>query len=259
MNTPDTAASALAASPAAGSPATENGRDSHGGTKMYVGYLRVSTARQGDSGLGLEAQRATISAHISGSTASEFVEVESGRRDNRPQLAKALAECRRIGATLIIAKLDRLSRNTRFLLALIDSNVELIFCDLPQCSGPAGRMMLTVMGAFAEMEAGLISERTKAALAAAKARGVRLGNPNGAAALVKHIRLHGNASALKGKIRAAIARAEVWRDTMESLIAEGLSNCAIARVLNERGEKSVQGGCWSACSVGRIRVRLAIV
>lgn len=149
------------------------------GTKSYVGYVRISTGGQLASGLGLEAQRSTIASHINGNPYIEFVECESGRRDQRPELAKALAECRRKGATLVIAKMDRLSRNTRFLLALIDSDVELIFCDLPAASGPAGRMMLTMMAGFSEFEAGLISERTKAALAACKARGVRLGNPDG--------------------------------------------------------------------------------
>lgn len=226
--------------------------------KEYAGYLRVSTTRQGDSGLGIEAQRATISTHINGKLSAEFIEIESGRRDNRPELAKALAHCRRTGATLVIAKIDRLSRNTRFLLALIDADVELIFCDMPAVSGPAGRMMLTMMGGFAEMEAGLISERTKAALRACKARGVRLGNPDNGKALVEHIRLYGNAPAMVGKTKAAMERAEIWRDTLESLISEGLSNCGIARALNARGEKSVRGGVWSACAVGRLRVRLAI-
>ena len=103
-----------------------------------------------------------------------------------------------------------------------------------------------------------ISERTKAALAACKARGVRLGNPQGAKALVEHIRLYGNGAAMKGKAKAALARAEIWRDTLETMIREGLSNCAIARALNARGERSVRGGCWSACAVGRLRVRLEI-
>lgn len=228
-------------------------------TKSYAGYLRVSTGGQKQSGLGIEAQRSTISAHIPGKLSAEFVECESGRANDRPELKRALAYCRRTGATLILSKIDRLSRNTRFLLALIDADVELVFCDMPQVSGPAGRMMLTMMAGFSEMEAGLISERTKAALAAARARGVRLGNPQGAKALVEHIRLHGNAPAMKGKAKAALARAEIWRDTLEKLVSEGLSNCAIAKVLTARGETTVRGGCWSACAVGRLRVRLAIV
>lgn len=228
------------------------------GTKIYVGYLRVSTDRQGKSGLGLESQRATISAHVNGNPYVEFLEVESGKRNDRPELSRALAECRRKGATLIIAKLDRLSRNARFILELLDSDVELEFCDLPQCSGPAGRMMLTMMGGFAEMEAGLISERTKAALAACKARGVRLGNPNGAQALVRYIRAHGNGKAMAGKAKAALARAENWRETLESLVSKGLSHGAIARMLTNRGETTVCGGKWSACAVGRLVRRLEI-
>lgn len=228
------------------------------GTKSYAGYLRVSTARQGNSGLGLEAQRATISTHINGNPLKEFLEVESGKRDQRPELSRALAHCRRTGATLIIAKLDRLSRNARFILELLDSDVEIVFCDVPAASGPAGRMMLTIMGGFAEMEAGLISERTKAALAACKARGVRLGNPNGARALVRYIRAHGNGKALAGKAKAALARAEAWRDTLESLLSEGLSAQGIARTLANRGETTVCGGQWTATAVNRLVRRLEI-
>ena len=142
--------------------------------KMYAGYLRISTRGQQQSGLGLDAQRTTISSHINGNSLKEFVECESGRRDSRPELARALAYCRRSGATLIIAKMDRLSRNARFILELLDSDVELVFCDMPSVSGATGRFLLNSMAAVAQLEAGLISERTKAALQAARARGVRL-------------------------------------------------------------------------------------
>ena len=228
------------------------------GTKSYAGYLRISTRGQQQSGLGLEGQRAAISAHINGNSMKEFVECESGRRNDRPELSRALDYCRRTGATLIIAKMDRLSRNARFILELIDSNVELIFCDLPQCSGPAGRMMLTMMAGFAEMEAGLISERTKAALAACKARGVRLGNPDGGRALTAHIAAHGNAPAMVGKAKAAASRAAPWRETIESMVHAGMTAYGIAAALTAKGERTARGSVWTTCAVARLIRRLEI-
>ena len=158
--------------------------------KRFISYLRVSTSSQGASGLGISAQQETIRSHIGNDAEvlASYCEVESGRRSDRIELAKALDHAKRANATLVIAKLDRLARSARFLLELIDSNVDILFCDLPEVSGPAGRFMLTAMSGVAELEAGLISERTKAALKAAKARGVRLGNPEGAKRLD---RLHG--------------------------------------------------------------------
>ena len=149
----------------------------------YAAYYRVSTGRQGVSGLGLGAQRRKVQDFLDGGrwqlTAS-FTEVESGRRGDRPELAKALAYCKRHkGTKLIVATLSRLTRDTRFLLTLLDGNVEVVFADLPQVPpGAMGRFFLTQMVAVAELEAGLVSERTKAALAAAKRRGTKLGNPN---------------------------------------------------------------------------------
>jgi len=149
--------------------------------QQFIAYIRVSTASQGQSGLGLAAQKETIRSHLGNvEPIACYCEVESGRRSDRPELAKAIAQAKRSNATLVIAKLDRLTRSARFLLELLDSNVELLFCDLPQANGPAGRFLVGIMAQTAELEAGLISERTRAALAAAKARGVRLGNPRGA-------------------------------------------------------------------------------
>ena len=151
--------------------------------RLFVSYLRVSTDRQGRSGLGLEGQRKAVEDFLNGgcgSLVAEFVEVETGKRHDRPQLAAALALCRLHNATLIIAKLDRLARNTRFLLDIVEGSGEagVVFCDLPTVpSGPVGKFLVTQMAAVAELEAGLISQRTRAALAAAKARGKRLGNP----------------------------------------------------------------------------------
>jgi DNA invertase Pin-like site-specific DNA recombinase len=140
----------------------------------FVAYLRVSTAKQGASGLGLEAQREAITAYLNGGCwqlVGEHVEVESGKRSDRPALTAALRQCKLTGARLIIARLDRLSRNVAFLANLMDSGVEFVAVDNPTAS----RFTLHVLAAVAEHEAAMISARTKAALAAAKARGVKLG------------------------------------------------------------------------------------
>ena len=152
----------------------------------FVSYLRVSTDKQGRSGLGWR-HSAAVDSYLNGgrwTLVAEYVETESGRRTDRRQLAKALAHAKAIGATVVFAKLDRLTRNVDLLRSLVTSDVDLVFCDLPHVPvGAMGRFLLTQMASVAELEAGLISERTKAALAAAKARGVKLGNPNGAQAL----------------------------------------------------------------------------
>jgi DNA invertase Pin-like site-specific DNA recombinase len=133
----------------------------------FVSYLRVSRDKQGRSGLGLEAQREAVERFLNGGNwkvAREYVEVESGKRDERPKLKAALAHAKAIGATVVFAKLDRLTRNVDLLRALVASNVDLVFCDLPHVpAGAMGRFLLTQMASVAELEAGLISERTKAA------------------------------------------------------------------------------------------------
>lgn len=140
----------------------------------YVAYYRVSTDRQGKSGLGLDAQREAARRHAgSGELVAEYTEVESGSRSDRPELSAALDHCRRAGAVLVIAKLDRLGRNVHFIAGLMESGVEFVACDNPHAS----RLMLHLLAAFAEHEREQISQRTKAALQAAKARGVKLGNP----------------------------------------------------------------------------------
>jgi DNA invertase Pin-like site-specific DNA recombinase len=154
------------------------------GPAGVIAYYRVSTEQQGRSGLGLEAQKAAVAKHVAATGSrliEEYEEVESGKRSDRPQLAKALAACRARRATLIIAKLDRLARNTRFLLNVVEGCGEggVLFCDLPQIpTGAVGKFLVTLLAAVAELEAGLISQRTKAALAAARARGVKLGGRN---------------------------------------------------------------------------------
>lgn len=151
--------------------------------RRFIAYFRVSTEDQGRSGLGLEAQQEAVSRYIAaagGRVVAEHHEIESGRMNSRPELAKALATCRAYRATLIVAKLDRLARNTLFLLTVVEGSGEqgVVFCDLPAIPpGPVGKFFITQLAAVAELEAGLISQRTKAALQAAKARGVKLGNP----------------------------------------------------------------------------------
>ena len=167
----------------------------------FIGYLRVSTEKQGQSGLGLDAQRKAIEDYLNGGKwelLAEYVEIESGKRSDRPELAKALAHSKATGATLVIAKLDRLSRNVAFISNLMESGVEFVAADMPM----ANRLTVHVLAAVAEHEREMISQRTSAALAAAKARGAKLGNPNGARAL----RGLGNAHAVAAVKAGADAR-----------------------------------------------------
>jgi DNA invertase Pin-like site-specific DNA recombinase len=152
--------------------------------RNFVAYYRVSTQKQGQSGLGLEAQQEAVAHYLAslhhGKLTAAFTEIESGKRSDRPELAKALDLCRASGSTLVVAKLDRLSRDVDFLRQCVREagDAGVLFCDLPDLPpGAAGKLMLTVMASIAEFEAGRISERTRAALAAAKQRGVKLGNP----------------------------------------------------------------------------------
>ncbi len=223
----------------------------------FISYLRVSTERQGRSGLGVEAQRQAVSDYLNGGAwelVREYVETESGKRSDRPQLAAALAHARNIGATLVIAKLDRLARNAAFLLAILDSGADVVFCDLPQVpAGPTGRFILTNMAAVAELEAGLISQRTKAALAAAKARGVKLGNPNGAA----HLQGLGNDAAVDAIREKADQRAADLAPVLADIQAAGVTtDRGVARALNDRGILTARGGRWHPTSVARLRARL---
>ena len=146
----------------------------------FVAYYRVSTDRQSRLGLRLEAQQETVRTFLNGgcwSLVGEFTELESGRSSERPELAKALTHCRLRGPTLIVANVSRLTRSVAFLSLLLEAEVEVRFCDLPQIEGPTGRFMLQQMVAVAELEASLIGDRTRKALAAAKARGKKLGTP----------------------------------------------------------------------------------
>lgn len=214
----------------------------------FIAYYRVSTDRQGRSGLGLEAQREAVTRYLNGGNwqlLNEFVEVESGKRDdNRPQLAAALAACRKHKATLVIAKLDRLSRNNAFLAALIDANIDVCAVDMPE----ANKTMLRMMAVFAQHEREMISARTKAALAIRKAQGVRLGNPtNLAEAQVK------GGAAMK---READKFAANVLPVIEQIRRAGLTSYnGIAKALNDRGVKTAKGGTWAAATVRNIMLR----
>jgi len=214
----------------------------------FVAYYRVSTAQQGRSGLGLDAQREAVRAFLNGGAwtlAAEFVEVESGKANDRPQLAAALAECRLTGATLVVAKLDRLARNARFLLDVVEGAgaAGVVFCDLPSIpAGPVGRFMLTQMAAVAELEAGLISQRTKAALAAAKDRGVTLGGWRGG----PKVDAAAGRAALQDRADAFAARV---RPMAAELRDRGLSLREIAAELTTRGVRTARGGQWTAAAV----------
>lgn len=213
----------------------------------FVTYLRVSTERQGQSGLGLEAQRAAVAAHVlgRGEVVAEFVEVESGKRSDRPELARALSEAKRAGAVLLIAKLDRLARNVAFIANLLESGVEVTAADMPE----ANRFLLHVMAAVAEHEAQAISDRTKAALAAAKARGVKLGwsIPE----RVFEQRQAAKKGAAVNKARA-LTHAENVLPVIEQIRAGGASLRQIAAELNARGITTARGGKWYATTVRNI-------
>lgn len=218
-----------------------------------ISYLRVSTDRQGRSGLGLEAQRAAVEKYrlqTGCDVVQEYVEVESGKRNDRPELVKAIAHAKTIGATLVFAKLDRLARNAHFLLGLVESGAELAFCDIPQMpDGPFAKFMLTQMAAVAELEAGLIGQRTRDALKAAKERGVKLGGFRGA---------HAAQRAAEAKARQADADAERVRDTIAAIQSGGVTSASgIARCLNERGVLTPRGGRWQAVQVQRTIARLS--
>ena len=214
----------------------------------FVAYYRVSTERQGQSGLGLEAQESAVLEYLNGGgwqLVGRFVEVESGKRNDRPELARALATCRRLGATLVIAKLDRLARNVAFVANLMESGVEFVACDFPQ----ANPLTIHILAAVAEHEREMISQRTKAALAAAKARGVRLGNPN----ITAEVQAKGAVAGLAARQRKAATRAADLQPIIAKIKAAGTTSLrAIAAELAARGIPAPRGGRWSATAVMRV-------
>lgn len=213
-------------------------------TSQIVSYIRVSTSRQGESGLGLEAQREAVRNYaksVGGKITEEFLEIESGKRNNRPQLAVAIDLCRKSKSTLVIAKLDRLARNVHFISGLIEAGVNFHAADMPS----ADKFMLHVYAAMAEEEGRRISERTKAALRAAKARGVVLG-ATGKLLAVKHK-------------HAADTFALRLSPTIANMKSEGLSVRKIADRLNSDGVAAYSGGRWHPTTVQRLLRRIDVL
>jgi DNA invertase Pin-like site-specific DNA recombinase len=203
----------------------------------FISYLRVSTRKQGAEGLGIDAQRKAVSDYLNGGTwelIGEFVEVESGGRSERPQLVAALAACKKHKARLVIAKLDRLSRSVAFTATLMERGVDFVCCDNPH----ATPLTIHILAAMAEHERKQAGKRTSDAMAAAKAKGVVLGNAELAAA----------------NKAAAIERARALAPIFKEL--DGKSTREIARILNERKVETPTGAPWSAMTVSRARQRL---
>lgn len=214
----------------------------------FIAYYRVSTAKQGQSGLGLEAQAAAVETHtcsVSGTILASYTEIESGKRKDRPELANALAHAKRVRAVLIVAKLDRLARNVAFLSALMESGVDFMAADMPT----ANRLTIHILAAVAEDEARRISERTKAALAARRARGLPLGNPG-------NLR-RGNSPAPALNRAKAAADAERMRPIVAAIVAEGVDGVReLCRELNARGYTTANGSAWHPQTTARLLARL---
>jgi DNA invertase Pin-like site-specific DNA recombinase len=221
-----------------------------------IAYYRVSTKRQGVSGLGLEGQQTAVAMYArehGGKITKAYTEVESGKRADRPELAVALAHAKLIGATLVVAKLDRLARNVAFLSAIMESATEFVACDNPH----ANRVTLHILSAVAEAEAKAISERTKAALGAAKRRGIKLGS-----ARVGHWRGREDrrqAGWRKAVKLAAAQRTQVAKDaysflkpTIHRLRDGGMSLKAVANTLNDEGHTTRARKPWTPTAVWRL-------
>ncbi len=221
---------------------------------VYVAYLRVSTQRQGTSGLGIQAQQEIIRKYLNGSfPIAEFIEVESGRKSDRPKLHEALELCKKTKATLIVAKMDRLSRNVAFTSQLLDSGIEIVFCDFPR----ANRLVLTIIAAISEYEAGLIRQRTKAALQVKKEKGCQLGKPEN---LIRNL---DKAIANSRKTNQEKARNNP-NNKRALAILKGLVNkttnySEMARILNEEGFQASKGGCFTAKQVSLLLKRSHLV
>jgi DNA invertase Pin-like site-specific DNA recombinase len=226
-------------------------------TGQFIAYYRVSTQKQGRSGLGLDAQRDQVLKYLEGGKwerVAEYTEVESGSRrklKKRPELHKALEHCRRTKAKLVVAKLDRLARDAEFINRLLNSDVKFVSVDLPECNTEtsSGRMFVQIMAVLAEWERNLISERTKAAMREAKARGVQLGGPNIAEAREQGIREWKAESQQFAENVAPIIR-EIQASGVDSLRG-------IARALNARGIKTRRDREWTPVQVKAVLARAA--
>lgn len=212
-----------------------------------VAYFRVSTKRQGDSGLGLEAQKQAVLSFLQGGNWTllrEFVEIESGKQDHRPKLREALKLCRVTGSKLVVAKLDRLSRNLGFLVSLQEAGVPFVCADNPN----ANELTIHLLSVLAQHERQVISERTKAALRAAKVRGVKLGNPG-----IRDLRPNQREAANAVRIAMADSFVEDVAEIITDIKEAGVDSLAgIARELNRRGIPAKRGGLWQAVQVRRV-------
>jgi DNA invertase Pin-like site-specific DNA recombinase len=219
--------------------------------EKWISYLRVSTDRQGKSGLGIEAQRAAVADFLNGDRklVKEYVEVESGKRADRPKLSEAIQACRAYGGKLVIAKLDRLSRDAHFPLGLEKAGIDFVAADMPN----ANRLTVGIMAMVAEEERRMISERTKAALAAAKRRGTKLGGDRGVVPSKRTRKL-----ALEAWQAHADAKARDIAPIINELQKAGKTSLrAIADGLNDQGIPTARGnGTWSATQVARVLERL---
>lgn len=216
----------------------------------FIAYYRVSTTKQGHSGLGLDAQREAVRQYLNGGNwelLGEYTEVETGKGsdalDKRPQLKAALAQCKKDRAKLLIAKLDRLARNVHFVSGLMESKVKFVAIDIPE----ANNLTIHIMAAFAEHEAKRISERTKAALAAAKARGTKLGTA-GLSNLKRNV---------EERQQQADAFAENLRPVLDGFKGAGLTQLKQVAKLNELGITTPRGGQWSLMQLQRVLARLS--
>lgn len=222
-----------------------------------VGYFRVSTKRQGQSGLGLEGQRAAVQAYAQqagGAIVAEYVEVESGKRSDRPKLAEAIGHAKMVGATLVVAKLDRLSRNVAFLATLMEAGVKFVAADNPA----ANELTIHVLAAVAQAEAKAISERTKTALQAYKARGGKLGGSRPECRnLTAEARKRGARAAGAAVNRNAHAAYAFLYPKVAAWRQAGQSYQQIADNLNEQGIPTRRGGKWNAMTVLRVDRRAA--
>lgn len=224
-----------------------------------IAYYRVSTASQGKSGLGLDDQRQVVARLMQQRglmLKREFTEVESGKRSDRRELLAAMAMCKNLGATLVVAKLDRLARDAKFLLGLADSGVPILFGDMPELDATtsAGRMQLTMMAGFAEFESKRISERTKAALAQARLRGVKLGGARVSSGLTGGVE-----RACAANREAALGRARRLAEVVTGAV-QGASMREAARRLNEMGVLPPSGaGRWQAVTVTRVLSKVGAV
>lgn len=226
----------------------------------FVSYLRVSTDRQGRSGLGLEAQRKAVTDYLNGGDwelIAEVIEIESGGKNDRPQLRAAIEKCRAYGARLVVAKIDRLTRDAGFLLNLRDAGIDFVAADMPD----ANRLTVGIMALVAEQEREVISQRTKAALAAAKARGVQLGAYRDGRFVGRTGTKEDAQRATQGRTQRAHAFAQHIQPALLDADPDGTASLsAIARRFNERGvpTPSRNGKGWTPMAVSRLKARLAV-